>query len=355
MEGFIQETGNGIAAIVKPRFPHLKPKTSFEIIQYKIGRKEMAARLEVFYKKFKSFFDLVMEPAIRANTEPHEIVSWYYEVADDLCESHGLSHNIAEYFADDKSNRKYYKKGEGFNGITIDINEDVGEFYGFGIEWILDLNSNYKNWLLYIICRLSEFGAEDMWSILAEVKECHPFLDKEWIDMEKDDMDPDDYEASIAHMNESLTDIEREEKDKIKFNNIKKPKRLFAPKTKADEKIHSLILAGIAFVQAVDESGKTLYDFYDPEEQDNYGLLPLERVFFICRSWMNPSPVVEKYVFEESIDETANQIGICRYRVAAASVKDELDLDIFNFEPISKLILFHSQFSTIERQIRDKK
>lgn len=355
MEGFIQETGNGIATIVKPRFPHLKPKSPFEIIQCFIGRKEMAARLEVFYKKFESYFDVIMKPVIRETTEPHEIVAWYYEVADELCESYGLCHNISDFFSDNPKNRTFYRKNEGLNGITVNINENVEEFYGFGIEWILSLNSNYKNWLMYIISRISAFGAEDAWSILQEQMECHPFLDREWIDMEKDETDPDSYAQSIEHMEESRMLITIENEKMIKFYDLPKPKRLFLPKTQEDKKIYSLIHAGMAFVKAVDESGKTIHDFYDKEETHNEGLLPLERVFLICRSWMNPSKVVEKYVFEETIDETANQIGICSYHITSPSVKDEFDPTIFNFEPINKLILFHNQFSTIEREKSRKK
>jgi hypothetical protein len=339
MQGNNRETSNGATGIIQPRFPRLKTKSQFEIIQYEIGRKVFVEKLEVFYSAFQNYFDILERPIIRKNTEPFEIAEYYYQIAKDLCVANDIDHNIIGLFLNNA-----HSQFEEESKPLLYFRTDVQEFFGFGIGWVKSLNNNYKNWFLYIFqCLRNDFQLSDSWEIIEILSQSGMYDPENFDDTDKEEQE------NAREQREEIAKMKTVEFAKFPFKKkYKRPARIQKPQTDFEKKVYPVILTGIELLEEI--KGKSIFDFFNMDEADGYGHMYLSYVYLICDSWYNATPEVGYHVFEQFIDDHANQVGITPYEIGS----DKFDLDDFDFTPILLLNKFHSQFNPLEREYHDK-
>lgn len=326
-----RETKQLAPAIQRPRFPHLKPISALEILQYEIGREELANRLNKIYPKFKTCFDNAIKKKFKPESEPWQVALVYWSALQRIAHDEDLFVNIPEFFFEGKK-------------LQVARVHEADEFCGFGIGWIRKIDANYRAWFKFILRRMVQFGCSTSWDYL----HCDSI-----IEFEEEQMMDSDTEEERARFAESIEQIKiecAEEERKSKMINLqaKKPSRLKKPKGKREKEIVAAIKAGLEFVKAVDDSGKRMNDFFNEEAASEYGTLTPHEFFFIMDSWLNPSDVITTHVLEWHIDDRANNVGIAPFELEVPE-DQEYHSDLFDFTPINTLFAFHIHFHKLEQ------
>lgn len=335
MQGNDRKTGSYSTGIIQPRFPRLRPKPFLEIVQYHIGREEMTKKVNQLYQKFESYLDVMVPPLIRSTTEPFEVADYYAQTVIDILDCDGFQQNIVDFFTKDKN-------------ILIEFRDSPGGFYTMPFGWINFVDSNYKNWMLFIMRRLSEFGIDDQWRYLREVKEFDPDMDEEDLNARKDEFDEEEFLERLLDADQFASDFNIEMKRELKFKKAKRPTSLRKPECPSENLIYLLIQQGIELVDQF-KPKQSINQFSNETKAYENCHLTLDQVYFLCEYNNKVSDTVQSFVFER-IEDMANQCGIADYCISHP-IDKEYDPDAIDVSTILKLNKFAENLNEVAQLI----
>ena len=278
--------------ITKPRFPHLKPKSQFEVLQYRHGREFIIKKLTKLEWKFQEYLDCQIKPVIRKNTEPWTILKWYYEAIEEvLALNKNIDANLSDYIQSDDDEFE----------MKIENLIDQNEIFLIGTNWIKLIPTRYQNWFNYIYHFLEfEIGCFTIWDYINEFDAEESLMD--WYSFDEntnsEDEEYQDYLQLKAALEETI-------KNRPAFRNSR-PKRIPKPQNEAEVRLSKTLNEVLILLEDWDGHSLHQYQEYNDDEEG----LDLTYMFSIVDNGKDWNEYVSRQYYEMHVECIAQGSGV---------------------------------------------
>jgi hypothetical protein len=317
------QSTNDHTRIERPRFPRLKAKHEFEVLQYRYGREFIIGKIEYLAWKFKDELDACIKPMIRNTTEPYEILKWYYYTVKNVFERYpDLETNLDDWIC---RGPDVIVEDERYEGLVIDELIGQQELFLLGVNWIDQIPTRYQKWFRYIYSQFRSIGFYSIWDYCQEymvdkehMAEMYEIDDVNQLDMENEN------HALYASMIKMIDIIENE----TNVLNHDRPKNMPHPKNKKEEYLSNKLQKALDLLELI--GNYNIYQNYRIEDGE-HGALSLYQMFFIVDDAVNWNPFFRQHIYYEHLEQTANNFGVAPWRFGIDDTK-VFDIDDINTE-----------------------
>ena len=303
MERIRQKREVSTSTFQRPRFPHLKAKDNFEILQYEIGRKEIIEKINHIAWKFKYYLEPMVKPIISDNTEPYTILRWYYDAAKEIIETYQLDNNLDQYINNIDSID--WLSEEENSKIDLWHEHYEHEIWVIGIKWVHKTPVKYWKHFYNIFREVEQFGTYTIWDYLSD-----------WDPEEniKDEIQHyttnDQHDEEREYLQQQLKDIKEIKDNYIDWSNLVRTE-LPVPENEFEKALNCRI----------EECHKILdslkgFNFSSGMNEDDYNnsLLPTEQLYNIVLNGSDPTVFTQVNYIEQHVESLANQAGVAPWR-----------------------------------------